>query len=89
MHSQIQDSLTDDLVKLAKGLKERTKLMANALDDRNSAMDTVTDALEYSVAGAKDARKKAGRSLKRYHLTLFLKSHTFPIGVEWGLVACC
>lgn len=65
MHSQIQDSLTDDLVKLAKGLKERTKLMANALDDRNSAMDSVTDALEYSVAGAKDARKKAGQSLKR------------------------
>lgn len=66
MHAQIQESLTDDLVKLARDLKKRTVAMDTALQKRDATMDSANDALEFSAAAAKDARKRASEQYKTY-----------------------
>lgn len=77
MHSEIQESLTDDLLKLARNLKKRTVAMDVALQKRDATIESATDALEYSAAAAKEASKKAAKQYKSYKLYLHFTSHFF------------
>lgn len=61
----IQDALTDELVDMASQLKQRTKAVEKAVDERNAALDEVDTRLNRNVVSASDARKRAGVQLKK------------------------
>ena len=64
MHAELQENMTNELLKLARDLKQGTYAMQSALEKRDAAIDAATDALEYSAAAAKEASKNAAKQYK-------------------------
>ena len=69
MHAELQENMTNELLKLARDLKQGTYAMQSALEKRDAAIDAAADALEYSAAAAKEASKNAAKQYKTLSLT--------------------
>lgn len=64
MHERLQESLTDDLLQMARAMKSKTIKLGSALEARDTAIDSTFDALEFSAVAARDSSKKAAKQYK-------------------------
>lgn len=58
-HRRIQEDLTDDMVSLARRLKENSLLMNQSLQETEKVLDSTEKAVEHSLAGTNRANTRA------------------------------
>ncbi|XP_024519420.1 uncharacterized protein LOC9629337 [Selaginella moellendorffii] len=64
-HRRLQDDLTDEMVALARHMKESTLLMQQSLQDTDKVVDATGEAVERSLASANRVTRRAGELYSR------------------------